>query len=320
MKRFNFPSRYACACWQLSPNTPQLPLKTRGSVYVPRTFSWLGMAAKKKSNELDSSSNSFAKSLRGSFRTSNSTRRCRPRWWSSKTTALMDLSKPDQTVRIFPIRPGRQLHRANNRPSNEEPYSMIFHEYTHLLVNNTFSNAPVWFNEGLAEYYSTFKISDDQKIVLGSPIGNHVFLLRKNQMLPFRTLFEVDHKSPHYNETDKTSIFYAQSWALMHYLIIGKAGRVDQLGKFIEILNSRVPLERAFQDAFGTPFEVMEKDLRNYIRQDRYKVIGQLRTEDRARHYLRSNNINRSRKPGISGRFAAPQQSQRCLHLSSNRR
>ena len=155
----------------------------------------------------------------------------------------------------------------------EDPFSTIFHEYTHLLVNNTFSNAPLWFNEGLAEYYSTFSITDDQKVVLGSPIGNHVFLLRQNKMLPLRTLFEVDHKSAHYNETNKTSIFYAQSWALMHYLIVGKAGRVDQLGKFLNLLGSKVPLERAFQEAFGTSFEVMEKDLRNYIKQDRYNVI-----------------------------------------------
>ena len=63
----------------------------------------------------------------------------------------------------------------------------------------------------------------------------HVFLLRQSKMLPLQTLFEVDYKSPHYNEKNKQSIFYAQSWALMHYLIIGKAGKVDQLGKFMEL-------------------------------------------------------------------------------------
>src|SRR5215217_6021315 len=26
-----------------------------------------------------------------------------------------------------------------------DPFNVIFHEYTHLLVNNTFKNAPVWF-------------------------------------------------------------------------------------------------------------------------------------------------------------------------------
>lgn len=156
---------------------------------------------------------------------------------------------------------------------DQDPFSVIFHEYTHLLVENTFDNAPVWFNEGLAEYYSTFSITDDQKIVLGSPIGNHVYLLRQNRMLPLRTMFEVDYKSPHYNETNKQSIFYAQSWALMHYLMIGKAGRVEQLAKFMELLNLKVPMEQAFQQAFEMPFETMEKDLRNYVRQDRYNIV-----------------------------------------------
>ncbi|HEV8430929.1 MAG TPA: DUF1570 domain-containing protein [Pyrinomonadaceae bacterium] len=155
----------------------------------------------------------------------------------------------------------------------QDPFNVIFHEYTHLLVENTFENAPVWFNEGLAEYYSTFSITDDQKIRLGAPIGNHVFLLRDSKMLPLRTLFEVDHKSPHYNESKKSSIFYAQSWALMHYLIIGKAGKVEQLGKFMDLLRTKVPMEQAFQQAFETPFEVMEKDLREYVKKDRYNVV-----------------------------------------------
>lgn len=156
----------------------------------------------------------------------------------------------------------------------DDPFNVIFHEYTHLLVNNTFENAPLWFNEGLAEYYSTFKISDDRKIDLGYPIGNHVYLLRDNKMLPLRTLFEVDHKSPHYNESKKQGIFYAQSWALMHYLLIGKAGKVEQLAKFLDLLNTSMPMDQAFQESFGTPYEAMEKDLRNYVKQSRYNVIN----------------------------------------------
>jgi tetratricopeptide (TPR) repeat protein len=155
----------------------------------------------------------------------------------------------------------------------EDPFSIIFHEYTHLLVENTFASAPVWFNEGLAEYYSSFSITDDQKIVVGNPISSHVYLLREKKMLPLKTLFDVDYKSPHYNETNKQSIFYAQSWALMHYLILGRPGKVDQLGKFMELLSLKVPKEQAFQQAFEVPFEVMERDLQNYIKQDRYPVV-----------------------------------------------
>jgi tetratricopeptide (TPR) repeat protein len=155
----------------------------------------------------------------------------------------------------------------------QDPFTVIFHEYTHLLINNTIGNAPVWFNEGLAEYYGTFSISDDQKVVLGKPILNHVLLLRQNKLLPLSTLFQVDHKSPHYNERNKQSIFYAESWALMHYLIIGKADRVEQLGKFLELINENVPMAQAFQQSFQTSFDAMEKELREYVRQDRYNIM-----------------------------------------------
>jgi tetratricopeptide (TPR) repeat protein len=153
------------------------------------------------------------------------------------------------------------------------PFSVIFHEYTHLLINNTTGNVPTWFNEGLAEYYSTFSISDDQKIILGKPIAHHVHLLRESRMLPLKTLFKVDQESPHYNERDKQSIFYAQSWALIHYLILGNQGqRLEQLGKFLQLTDANVPTEVAFQQAFQTTFENMENGLQNYIRNDRYPI------------------------------------------------
>lgn len=163
---------------------------------------------------------------------------------------------------------------TTERTGQKDPFDIIFHEYTHLLVNNTIGDPPAWFNEGLAEYYSTFSISNDQKIQIGTPIASHVLLLRQNRLLPLRTLFQVDHKSPYYNESDKRSIFYAQSWALMHYLILNKnTDRLGQMAKFIDLTNAKVSMDQAFSQAFQMTFEVMEKELRNYISQDRYTVM-----------------------------------------------
>lgn len=159
------------------------------------------------------------------------------------------------------------------RGVEQNSFGIIFHEYTHLLVNATSGNVPIWFNEGLAEYYSTFSIADDQKVVLGRPISNHVFLLRQKKMLPLRALFRVDHNSPDYNERAKQSIFYAQSWALMHYLIQSKGGeRLTQVGKFLDLMTTNVPMEEAFKQAFSMTFEAMESELRNYVQRDRYPV------------------------------------------------
>jgi tetratricopeptide (TPR) repeat protein len=170
--------------------------------------------------------------------------------------------------------PGAEFGRLTSSGGRDPAYEVIFHEYTHLLVNNSFENAPLWFNEGFAEYYSSFIINDDQKIILGRNIGEHVYLLRDNKMLPLKMLFAVDHKSPHYNEAKKQGIFYAQSWALVHYLLIGKTGKSVQLGKFLDLLNARVAVEDACQQAFGMPLEAMEKELRNYINQSRYNELS----------------------------------------------
>ncbi len=156
----------------------------------------------------------------------------------------------------------------------QDPFNVIFHEYTHLLVNNTIGYAPTWFNEGLAEYYSTVQVSDDKKVIRGNPIANHVYLLREKKMLPLRTLFQVDHKSPYYNERDKQSVFYAESWALMHYLILGNNGaRAQSIDRFVRLLIANVPMEQAFQQAFQMTFEALEKELHAYIKQDKYPIV-----------------------------------------------
>lgn len=157
----------------------------------------------------------------------------------------------------------------------QDPFAVIFHEYTHLLISNTSKNAPTWFSEGLAEYYSTAAVSEDHKFVLGKPIASHVYLLRQSRLLPLKTLFAVDRESPYYNEREKQSVFYAQSWALMHYLLLGKgAQRVNQIGVFLDALTANVEVDVAFKQAFDVSFDQMERELYDYIRKDRYPVVS----------------------------------------------
>jgi tetratricopeptide (TPR) repeat protein len=159
-----------------------------------------------------------------------------------------------------------------DNPYNQNPFNVIFHEYVHLLVKNTLQNVPVWFNEGLAEYYSTLEILDgNQKVKIGKPIASHVLYLREQKLLPLRMLFEVDHRSPLYNESSKRGVFYAQSWALLHYLLLGdNAKRQPQFNAFLNLLMSNKSVDEAFQQAFQTDFATMEKELREYIRRDTY--------------------------------------------------
>ncbi|MDT5060250.1 MAG: hypothetical protein QOH63_709 [Acidobacteriota bacterium] len=147
--------------------------------------------------------------------------------------------------------------------------ALAYHEYVHVLVRNSFRNAPPWFNEGLAEYYSTFELSDGNKrVTLGKPIGNRVQTLRERELLPVETLFSVDSDSAYYNEPDKRKLFYAESWALVHYLLSGP--RRPQLSTYLELLGKGMAVEDAFQKAFETNFAGMDNEIRQYIRLNNY--------------------------------------------------
>ena len=150
----------------------------------------------------------------------------------------------------------------------ESPFRTIYHEYVHLLVNNTLGRAsvPAWFNEGLAEYYSTFEVEDDRKVHLGRLVDYHIHLLRQQRLMPLAQLLSVDHYSLERNKHDVRSLFYAQSWALVHYLIIGNDGkRLPQLGEYLALTGRGVPTEEAFKRAFQTDLAGMEKELQKYV-------------------------------------------------------
>ncbi len=147
----------------------------------------------------------------------------------------------------------------------KETYNTIFHEYVHFIVNTNFgkSEVPTWFNEGLAEYYSTFEIKNDQEVHLGLPQQNHLDLLSMSQLIPLDTLFKISNYELHNQGGHGRSIFYAESWALVHYLI--QTGKSAGLSKFLSLVIKRTPPEKAFQDAFQISYADMQKELAKYV-------------------------------------------------------
>ncbi|MFZ1702317.1 MAG: tetratricopeptide repeat protein [Pyrinomonadaceae bacterium] len=152
-----------------------------------------------------------------------------------------------------------------------ETYGTIFHEYVHFIINTNFgrSAVPQWFNEGLAEYYQTFEIADDIKVKLGLPQNNHLALLQQSKLMPLDQLLRVTNYQLHQTGGHSRSIFYAQSWALVHFLTQG--GRSAALTQYLNAVVKGVDEKAAFEDAFQTTYAKMEKDLRNYVSKSTYQ-------------------------------------------------
>ena len=178
--------------------------------------------------------------------------------------------KPSNVAGYFQPGHDENLIAVDISANDQRPMSVIFHEYTHLLTSSTPREWPLWLKEGLAELYSSFEVKGNE-VSLGIPIDNHVFLLRENKFVPLQALLNVHHDSPVYNEREKQGIFYAQSWALCHYIMYGdKSSRQPQMVNYAKLINQGVEPDRAFTQAFKVDATTMEKELRRYIGNNSY--------------------------------------------------
>jgi tetratricopeptide (TPR) repeat protein len=146
----------------------------------------------------------------------------------------------------------------------EDASSIVYHEFVHHFVDTNLPWAPLWFNEGLAELYQTFRIVG-RKARIGIPPEGHLGRLRNGYLLPLSQLFAVTHSSPEYNEADHQALYYAQSWALVHYLTIGNPKRRAQLLRFLDMADRGADLNEAFRQAFGSAYLELESELRKYV-------------------------------------------------------
>src|SRR5277367_286403 len=132
-----------------------------------------------------------------------------------------------------------------------DPYHTIYHEYFHSLTAPYYPNLPVWVSEGLAEFYGNTQIGDSE-VGMGRPDPDLIAELKQGGLMPLDVLFKVDHSSPYYNEQNKISVFYAESWALTHYLMVGdKSAHRPMLQAYVNAMTKGATEEQAAAQTFG---------------------------------------------------------------------
>lgn len=146
-------------------------------------------------------------------------------------------------------------------PTEDNPHHAVYHEYVHTVLGRTL-RLPTWLSEGLAEYWGSTKIKE-REIEFGRPIAGHVFTLRTKAWFPLETLFRVEPSSGVYNEGDRSSVFYAESWALVHYLALGSPERRGQLNRLVTLIARGRDEIDASHEILGN-LDVLLKEVRAY--------------------------------------------------------
>ncbi len=154
----------------------------------------------------------------------------------------------------------------------DESLRTIFHEYVHLVIENVSEGLPLWLNEGLADYYSTFEVKDGGRgALIGLPIPSHLRLLSQRRLLTIPELLAVDQSSLAYNEGERQSLFYAQSWAIVHMLVSTTHGS-SLLSQYARLVSDGTPSLDAWQQTFKD--QNIIRQLEGYIGQETMKAVN----------------------------------------------
>jgi tetratricopeptide (TPR) repeat protein len=152
----------------------------------------------------------------------------------------------------------------------DHPFATVYHEYTHVQFAAAAEWMPLWLNEGLAEFMQNTEIRE-KDVLLGEPSADDILYLRQNRLIPLDVLFRVDETSPYYHEEQKGSVFYAESWALTHYLMVTAHDKhAHYIDDYMGLVSHHEDPVTAAEKAFGD-LKQLQKALDGYIQNANYK-------------------------------------------------
>jgi tetratricopeptide (TPR) repeat protein len=158
--------------------------------------------------------------------------------------------------------------------SVENPWTVVFHEYAHQLMNGNVG-APIdpWFDEGFAEYFSSIEV-DGKQARVGKVPQEEYDVLRQQGTMKIADLLRVQHTSATYNESgDHRTVFYAQSGMLVHYLYDNNL--IPKLATYFELkIDKGIPVDEAIQQTFGMNAAQFDKAFHSYLSAGQYRYFA----------------------------------------------
>ncbi|MGC1783427.1 MAG: hypothetical protein WA708_12965 [Acidobacteriaceae bacterium] len=137
------------------------------------------------------------------------------------------------------------------------PRMEVYHEYTHSILHLNAHWLPTWLDEGMAEFYGYTRFQD-KKIYIGAPSVRAPLL--HETPIPIEDLMTPSKVRAFYRDPDRANMFYAESWALVHYLTFGPNMEYGaKLNRFFALTQQGQPQKQAFQQVFGNFADVNNK-------------------------------------------------------------
>jgi len=152
--------------------------------------------------------------------------------------------------------------------SKPDSWETIEHDFAHYLLNYNYPPTPAWFDEGFAEYFASLHLTN-KNAELGSDAElaprSLTEILDNPVWLAWPDLLAMkNRRTANGVEGTHHTLFYAQSWILVHYLL--NKDKMSDLGKYFSLVEvQKVPTEEAIQQAFGMSVAELDHQVKDYF-------------------------------------------------------
>jgi tetratricopeptide (TPR) repeat protein len=214
-----------------------------------------------------------------------------------KPIEIIALRSDKEYVQVAPVRDGQAITAPGFFLPGEdrnyivlnlfeaESWRAVAHQYAHLLLNYNYPATQPWFDEGIAEYFSPLRVNNTQVEIGGDPelgsglrgdlLGNQARVLDPPNSLTeilsapvwlaVPDLFTMQHSMANFREGSHHSLFYAQSWITVHYLL--NKNKLPETGAYFNLVeNQKTPVEQAIQQAYGMTVAQFDQAVRDYFK------------------------------------------------------
>jgi tetratricopeptide (TPR) repeat protein len=210
---------------------------------------------------------------------------------------IVAVGDEQQYLKMAPLRDGRPISAPGFfvpgedhqfivlNASEEDSWRAVSHQFAHLFLNYNYPPTQGWFDEGFAEYFSSLRLDNKQAEIGSDPelvpaisedvLGNQTEVRNRPKSLsellsgwvwlPVPELFNMRHDPSSYQEGTHHTLFYAQSWMAMHYIL--NKDQLSATGSYFDLVqNQKLPVEDAIQQAFGMSSSQFDKAVKDYFR------------------------------------------------------
>src|SRR5271163_1984495 len=168
-----------------------------------------------------------------------------------------------------------------------DPWQAVAHPLAHYFLNYNYPPTQGWFDEGLAEYFGSIHIGKQVEIGADPELQpewhENAFddmdplqrdasapqsltqLVSSPVWLSMVDLFTMKHDGSGTREGTHNTIYYAQSWMVVHYLV--NKNKMPEAGTYFDlVVNQNVPVDKAMVQAFDMSPEQMEDAVKTYFK------------------------------------------------------